>query len=172
MAFVWLPVEHPAIEHELLYREERLFVLAEDHPLAAKPVLTLEDVEDEAFFQLAGIADDPVAAAWNDFWQLQPRPDGRRRPAGAEVATEEEWLDGLARGLAISTTALSAATFYPWPGIAYVAAEGISSAPVAIAWRREQLSPLVSNFVRLVRELRDAVGEEPHVAALPLRSVR
>lgn len=153
-AFVWLPVEHPAIEHALLYEEQRVFVLAEDHSLAARRVLTLEDVEDERFFRLAGMADDPLVAAWNDFWQLQPRPDGRRRPTGAEVATEEEWLDALTRGLAISTTAASASIFYPWPGVTYVPAEGIPPAPVAIAWRREPVSATVTNFVRLVRELR------------------
>lgn len=173
VAFVWLPVEHPAIASELLFEEPRLFVLAEDHPLAAKSGLGLEDVDDESFFRLAGMTDDPFVAAWNDFWQLQPRPDGRRRPTGAEVASEEEWLDGLVRGLAISTTALSAPIFYPWPGVTYVAAEGIPPAPVAVAWRRDRTSPLVENFVNLVRELRTAFNrKEPHVTASRRRGSR
>jgi DNA-binding transcriptional LysR family regulator len=154
-AFVWLPLPHPSIETELLFEEPRLFVLASDHPLARKSMISLEDVEDEAFFTLAGMADDPLAAAWNDFWQLQPRPDGRRRPTGIEVATEQEWLDGLTRGRAISTTALSAEQFYPWPGITYVEAAGIEPAEVAIAWRKDRPKPIVANFVEIVRALRD-----------------
>lgn len=92
------------------------------------------------------MADDPVVAAWSDFWQLQPRPDGRRRPTGADVASEGGVAGGPVRGLAISTTALSG--------------------PVAIAWLRHQPNPLVAHFVDRVREPRTACyRREPHVTA-------
>lgn len=157
VAFVWLPILHPAIETEPLFEEPRVFVLSSAHPLAKHDLLRLANVEEEPFFSLADSAGDPTASAWNDFWQLQPRPDGRRRPIGAEVANEEEWLDALARGRAISTTALSAATFYPWPGVAYVPAADLTPATVAIAWRRDRWSTLVDNFVSVVRDLVAAV---------------
>jgi DNA-binding transcriptional LysR family regulator len=160
VSFGWLPIEHPAIETEVLYEEPRLFVLAAEHPLTRRNLLRLEEVENEPFFELAGMEDEPVAVAWNDFWQLQPRPDGQRRPVGAVVSNEQEWLDGLMRGRAISTTALSARNFYPWPGIAYVKAEGISPARVAVAWRTDGVTPLVANFLAVVRELKNVEPEK------------
>lgn len=161
VAFGWLPIEHPAIETEVLYEEPRFFVLAAAHPLAKRNVIRLEEVENEPFFELAGMEDDPVAVAWNDFWQLQPRPDGRRRPIGAVVSNEQEWLDGLVRGRAISTTGQSARNFYPWPGITYVEAEDISPARVAVAWRNDRVTPLVENLLAIVHELKDVEPGKP-----------
>jgi hypothetical protein len=104
--------------------------------------------------------DDPTAFAWDSFWQLQPRPDGTRRPVGAIVATEEEWLDAVIRGQAISTTALSAAAFYPWPGVAYVPAKDLEPVTLAIAWRKDRVNQRTLNFLELVRELRDSADWE------------
>lgn len=153
VAFAWLPLAHPQIQAEVLFEEPRLFVLAKTHPLSKRPALSIDEVAHEPFFELESDHDQPLVAAWNDFWQLQPRSDGVRRPIGAVVANEEEWLDALARGLAISTTAISAAKFYPWPGIAYVDAVDIPPAKVALAWRSDRQSHLVENFVALVDEL-------------------
>jgi DNA-binding transcriptional LysR family regulator len=158
VAFVTLPLPHPLIATERLYDEPRVFVLASSHRLASKVSIGLEDVEHEAFFSLSGSEGDPTATAWDAFWQLQPRPDGTRRPVGAVVATEEEWFDALIRGRAISTTAISAATLFPLPGVTYVPAEGLDPVTVAIAWRTDRVNRLVVNFLELVRELHDAAG--------------
>jgi DNA-binding transcriptional LysR family regulator len=158
VAFVTLPLPHPLIATERLCDEPRVYVLASKHRLASKASIRLEDVEDEAFFALAGMEDNPTAAAWDAFWQLQPRPDGTRRPIGAVAANEDEWLDAIIRGHAISTTALSAATLYPWPGVSYVPAEDLDPVTLAIAWRTDRLDQFVVNFIELARELRDAVA--------------
>lgn len=161
VAFVWDPIAHPKIETVLLFEEPRYFVFASDHPLASKSVITLEDVEDEAFFGFPPeYYDDPTVATWADFYQLQPRPDGRRRPVGADVTNRDEWVDGLIRGRAISTTPFSTAMFYDWPGVTFVPADGIEPARISIAWRRDKPNPIVSNFVELVRELSDRSAEQ------------
>lgn len=162
VAFVSQPLPHPLIATEPLYQEPRVFVLASSHRLASKASIRLEDVEDEAFFGLFGMDDDPTATAWDAFWQLQPRPDGTRRPVGAVVSNEEEWLDAIIRGHAISTTALSAAAQYPWPGVSYVPAEDLDPVTLAIAWRTDRPNQLVANLVELARELR---GSAPPVLA-------
>jgi DNA-binding transcriptional LysR family regulator len=160
VAFVTLPLPHPLIATERLYDEPRVFVLAPSHRLASKVSIGLADVEDEAFFGLAGSEGDPTATAWDAFWQLQPRPDGTRRPVGAVVATEEEWFDAIIRGRAISTAPLSAATLYPLPGVTYVPAKGLAPVTLAIAWRTDRVNRLALNFVELVRKLRDAAVPE------------
>lgn len=158
VAFVWLPIAHPLIETAPLFDEPRYFALASDHPLAGRSVLRLEDVEDEQFFAFPPeYADDPTAAAFQDFFQLQPRPDGRRRPTGAEITNRDEWIDALTRGLAITTTPRSSVTLTlsGWDGLTCIPAEGIQPVTVAIAWRRDRATPLVTNFVEVVRELQE-----------------
>jgi DNA-binding transcriptional LysR family regulator len=162
VAFVTLPLPHPLIATERLYDEPRVFVLAPSHRLASKVSISLKDVEDEPFFALSGREDDPTATAWDAFWQLQPRPDGTPRPVGAVVATEEEWFDAIIRGRAISTTALSAATLYPLPGVTYVPAKDLDPVILAIGWRTDRLNRVVLNFVELVQELRDAAVPDVH----------
>ena len=114
----------------------------------------LEDIEDERFFGFPAEYDnDATATTWNDFYQLQPRPDGRRRPVGAEVTNRDEWVDALTRGRAISTTPFTTAVNYPWPGVSFAPAEWIEPTTVSIAWRRDSPNAIVSRFVGVVREL-------------------
>lgn len=153
VAFVWEPIRHPQIETRLLFEEPRFFVLAEGHPLARRSSIRLEDVEDEPFFGFPPeYDDDPIAATWSGFYQLQPRPDGRRRPIGAVVTNRDEWVDALTRGLAISTTPYTTATRHPWPGVVFVPAEDIPPAGISIAWRSDRPNRLVENFVAIVLE--------------------
>lgn len=156
VSFVWEPIVHPEIETRVLFEEPRYFVFASDHPLAEQSVVSLEDIEDEAFCGFPPeYYDDPTVALWADFYQLQPRPDGRRRPVGAEVTNRDEWVDALIRGRAISTTPYSTAMFYNFPGVTFVPSEGIEPARISIAWRRDRPNPIVNNFVELVRELQE-----------------
>jgi DNA-binding transcriptional LysR family regulator len=168
VALVWLPILHPEIETERLFEEPRYFIVANDHRLARKRAIRREDVEDERFFSWPeswGLS--PTAMAWGDFFQLEPKLDGTRRVSGAEVRDEDEWLDALVRGLAISTAPASAKTYYPWPGITFIRAHGIDPAIVAVAWRRDENNPLVTNFLEIMREVRDAgrtgSGPDPHL---------
>jgi DNA-binding transcriptional LysR family regulator len=159
VALVWLPIEHPQIETERLFEEPRYFIVANDHRLARRRSIRREDVEDEPFFtwpESWGLS--PTAMAWGDFFQLEPRLDGTRRVSGAEVHDEDEWLDALVRGRAISTAPASAKTYYPWPGITFIRAQGIDPAVVAVAWRRDANNPLVTSFLEIVREVRDATS--------------
>lgn len=154
VSFVWEPISHPEVETRLLFEEPRYFVLAEGHPLASRSVLRLEDVEDEPFCGFpARYYDDPAIAEWADFYQLQPRPDGSRRPVGALVTNRDEWVDALSRGRVISTTPETTATRHPWPGVRFIPAEGIEPAGISVAWRRDRPNPIVANFVRIVEEL-------------------
>jgi LysR family transcriptional regulator, benzoate and cis,cis-muconate-responsive activator of ben and cat genes len=167
VALVWLPIEHPQIETERLFEEPRYFIVANDHRLARKRAIRREDVEDEPFFtwpESWGLS--PTAMKWGDFFQLDPKIDGTRRVGGAQVHDEDEWLDALVRGRAISTAPASAKTYYPWPGIKFIRAQGIDPAVVAVAWRRDEINPLVTNFLEIVREVRDANGTAIAEAAL------
>jgi DNA-binding transcriptional LysR family regulator len=159
VAFVWLPIEHPQIETEHLFDEPRYFIVADHHRLASKSSICREEVEDESFFtwpESWGLS--ATTMTWGDFFQLQPKLDGTRRVSSVHIRDESEWLDSLVRGRAISTTPESMKTYYPWPGIKYIPAEGIDPVVAAIAWRRDEDNPFVSNFVQIVRDLRNAAN--------------
>lgn len=154
VSFVWEPIVHPDVETYRLFDEPRYFVVAEGHRLAGRSSIGLEDVEDEPFCGFpAEYYADPAVAEWADYFQLQPRADGRRRPVGAEVTNRDEWVDALTRGLAISTTPYTTAMSHPWPGVVFVPARGIEPATISVAWRKDRQSPLVRNFLDIVREI-------------------
>lgn len=78
---------------------------------------------------------------------------------------EDEWLDALVRGRAISTAPASAKTYYPWPGIKYIRAQGIDPAIVAVAWRRDKNNPHVTDFLEIVREVQDTPNRKAETSA-------
>jgi DNA-binding transcriptional LysR family regulator len=157
VALVWLPIEHPEIKTERLFEEPRYFIVADSHRLADRQEIHREEVDNERFFtwpESWGLS--PMAMAWGDFFQLEPKLDGTRRDSGAEAHDEDEWLDHLVRGRAISTAPASARKYYSRPGLKFIRAVGTDPAVVAVAWRRDDVNPLVLNFIDVVRELRDA----------------
>lgn len=157
VALVWLPIEHPQIETERLFEEPRYFIIADTHRLAQRRTIRRAEVDDERFFtwpESWGLSS--TAMTWGDFFQLEPKLDGTRRGSGAEAHDEDEWLDSLVRGRAISTAPASAKIYYSRPGLRFIRAEGIDPAVVAVAWRRDTNNLLVTNFLEIVRELRDA----------------
>ena len=156
VALVWLPIEHPDIKTERLFEEPRYFIVSDSHRLAERREIHREEVDNERFFtwpESWGLS--PMTMAWGDFFQLEPKLDGTRRDSGAEAHDEDEWLDHLVRGRAISTAPESARTYYSRPGLKFIRAKGIDPAVVAVAWRRDDYNPIVSNFIDIVRELRD-----------------
>jgi DNA-binding transcriptional LysR family regulator len=154
VAFVWEPIVHPEIETRTLFEEPRYVVFSDDHRFARQAVVTVDDLEDEPVCGFpAAYYDDPTVAAWGDAFQLQPRPDGTRRRVGAVVTNRDEWVDALIRGKAVSPTPYSTAQYYHWPGVTFAPLEGALPIKVAIAWRRDRSSPVVSNFVEVVRDL-------------------
>lgn len=161
IAFVWLPIEHDQIKTEPLFEEPRYFIISSNHRLAEESTIHREEVDDERFFtwpESWGLS--PTAMAWGDFFQLEPKLDGTRRGSGAEAHDEDEWLDHLVRGRAISTAPVSAKTYYSRPGLKFIRGEGIEPAVAAVAWRRDGNNSLASNFLNIVRELRDTPIEE------------
>jgi DNA-binding transcriptional LysR family regulator len=159
VALVWLPIEHPQIETERLFEEPRYFIIASNHRLARRRTIRREEVDDERFFtwpESWGLS--ATAMAWGDFFQLEPKLDGTRRGSGAEAHDEDEWFDSLVRGRAISTAPASAKTYYSRPGLKFIRAQGIDPAVVAVAWRQNENNSLVTNFLEIVREVRDAAN--------------
>ena len=68
-----LPIRTDGLHVTILYDEPRVLLVAADHRLAGKESVTLDDIADEPMPRLP----DP---AWNAYWRIDPRPDGRPAP--------------------------------------------------------------------------------------------
>ena len=79
VAFVHLPIDERGLELVPLYAEERVALLAADHPLARKKSLSITQLADDPVVLHRGASD-----AWEAFHNQNPRPDGHVAPARAD----------------------------------------------------------------------------------------
>jgi len=149
VAFVLLPLEHPALEVRVLFEEPRVFLLAEDHPLADRPALTLEDLRDVPCIGLAGADEDPLVRAWVDFWTAAVLPDGSRRRVAAIIRDIDEWLEATAAGVGVNPTSASVVRQYARPGLRAVPGPELAPARHAVVWARDRPDPAVAAFVEV-----------------------
>jgi DNA-binding transcriptional LysR family regulator len=125
-----------------LYDEPRVLLVAVDHRLAGRQSVTVDDIADEPIPKLRDC--DP---AWNDFWRIDPRPDGREAPDGPLFETLEDGLELLAAGQAVAVTTGFHETLRP--DITAVPLEGVEPSHVVVASRAGDRSRLVAAFRKL-----------------------
>jgi len=128
--------------------ERRFAAVPSGDPLARRRTLTLDDLVGHV------VVGNPewsttTAALW---------PEGAvtmRRIWGTE-----EWLDEIATGGAVGTTAEATVARHPRRGVTYRPLTGAPRIPVTLAWRRGEAGPEVEALVGLARELygRDTEG--------------
>lgn len=142
VAFVRTPLKgDQAVESVPLLNEERVLILSDRHPLAQLPAVTVEMVLDQSFVARRAPQD------WRDFWLGVDHRDGHAVRVGAEVSTVDECLEAVLTGRGIAFTQASSQRYYARPGLAFVPVAGLSGSTVAIAWRRDSATPLVSAFI-------------------------
>ena len=103
VAVVWLPFATDGLVVEPLFDEERVGLLADDHPLAAKPDLRAADLAGEPMGWVEGL--DTVAL---DFWTLAEHrhgPDG----AGVAITGFDDYLAAIRAGRAVAAVPASIA---------------------------------------------------------------
>jgi DNA-binding transcriptional LysR family regulator len=148
VAFVHLPIDERGLELVPLYAEERVALLAADHPLARKKSIDIAQLADDPVVLHRGASDD-----WEAFHNQNPRPDGHVAPEGPTVANLEEKLEVVASGAAISFVPRSvAAAAQHQPGVAIVPVRDIPPTQVCLAWNSARVSPLVHSFCEAARE--------------------
>ncbi len=149
VAFVRPPVA-PGISLRQVAAEPRVFVLPAGHPLATRPSLTLADVAGLPWIAAEEATDGSDPVLWRDDWLLRPRPGGDQPIIGALARTIDEWREHIVAGRGVSLCPASAEMFYARPGLAFVPSEGVPPAALCVAWRTQDTSPLVHQFVEIV----------------------
>ncbi|AEM82914.1 LysR family transcriptional regulator [Streptomyces violaceusniger] len=131
----------------VLYEEPRVLVVPAFHRLAGRTSVTLDDFADEALVRYPD-------AAYDAFWRLDPRPDGRPAPDGPLVVSAVDKLELIAGGRALAL-APSGSGHHPLRhDLTTIPVAGIAPCRVVVASRAEDRGPLVADFLGIaVRQL-------------------
>lgn len=131
----------------LLYDEPRALLVPSDHRLAGKESISIDDIADEPMPLTA----DP---AWNAFWRVDPRPDGRPAPGGPEISAVEDKIELVAGGQAVAIIpadpGLVGMTCVR-PGLTAIPLADVEPCHVVMATRADDRGRLVAAFCKYAR---------------------
>ncbi len=145
VAFLWLPADTTGLHVRHFTTETRWVALASDHPLAARDSIRIQDLRDEPLMWTR-----KASREWIDWWAANPRPDGSTPVWGPENDNVEEMLEHVATGAAVCIAAESMTTYYAHPDLTWRPITDIEPLRIAVAWSRNNTSPLVETFVATV----------------------
>jgi DNA-binding transcriptional LysR family regulator len=141
-----LPFSTDQLHVTVLYDEPRVLVVPRDHRLAGKESVTLDDIADEPLPRVP----DP---AWNAFWRIDPRPDGRPAPDGPLVQAIEDKFELIAEGKAVAIAPAAGGAKSLRPDLTTVPLHGVEPGQVVLATRAGDRSRLVAAFRRSAQAL-------------------
>ncbi|WAP60276.1 LysR family transcriptional regulator [Streptomyces sp. S465] len=137
-----LPIPTDGLRVTVLYDEPRVLLVPASHPLAGKESVSPADFADEPLVAVAG-----MAAVWNGFWRLDPRPDGAPAPHGPVlVDTFEDKLELVADGQAIALVPAYDRRCALRDDLATVPIEGVEPCQVVVVTRADDRNPLIAHF--------------------------
>jgi DNA-binding transcriptional LysR family regulator len=139
-----LPFPTGQLDVTVLYDEPRVLVVPADHRLAGKESVALDDIADEPLPRSL----DP---AWNAFWRIDPRPDGRPAPDGPLVTTAEDKIELIAGGQAVAIIPATAFVGNARPDLVAIPLDGVEPSHVALATRAGDRGRLVRAFRKCAR---------------------
>jgi DNA-binding transcriptional LysR family regulator len=153
VALVRLPQSASGLAFEPLFVEPRVAGMRSDHPLAARPTVSVYELLGEPV-TVAQTGDD----AWHRFWTLDDYRGGRRPQTLSTISHTEE-IEYIAAGKAITITVAGAARLTPRPGVSYLPIVDVPGCACAVGWRTGRVVPLVERFVAVATEVRDREHE-------------
>ncbi|WP_210493142.1 LysR substrate-binding domain-containing protein [Patulibacter sp. SYSU D01012] len=149
LAFVYMPLEHRAIEFVPLLSEPRTVVLPAGHRLARRKRLRPRNLAGETFITQPPEVQEP----WRDYWALAPELGERPRISPHYGDKLEDWLRLIANGEGVDTAPAIISRYYAWPELAYVPLVDAAPATLALARRRDGDHPLADEVLALVLEI-------------------
>ena len=149
VSLVWEPFLTQGLICEPLFSDERVAVLAADHPLLASGgAVTAEALAQEPFVWVDDM--DPVA---RDFWTLADQRGGRPPRIGARITGFEDLFAAVRAGQAVAACPASIAGGLPWKDLTTRPVFGLPPVQVALCWRPEDRNPAVETFAACARRL-------------------
>lgn len=148
VALVWEPFHLQELACEPLFADERVAVLAADHPLAALQRIPAGELALEPFVWVDDM--DPVA---RDFWTLAEQRGGKPAKIGARISGIEDLFAVVRAGKAVAASPASIAGALPWSDLITRPVDGLPPAVVGICWRPQDANPIVEAFVQCARAI-------------------
>ena len=148
VAFAWLPADISGLHAEVVAEEERFAGLSSDHPLAERSSLSILELNDEPITWTRR-----APRGWGDWWTVSPRPDGSEPRWGPEYQDIQSMLEQVFSGRAYCIVPRSTTEFYARSDIAWVPLHDVEHLKIALAWREDDVSPVVTAFAEVVREV-------------------
>jgi DNA-binding transcriptional LysR family regulator len=129
-------------------RDERVLAVANDHPLADRASVSLEDIAEYdvgwADVLLPKMSEEAIPSN---------APSGRPiRRVRLGIRDIGELIVTVARGKVVHPTVASFASHYAHPGVRYVPIADLPDSETALVWRREGDSAALDELVRVARE--------------------
>ena len=144
------PITHPdLVVGPVLAREPMVLAVADNHALADREEVSIEDVAD---YPVAPITDEPKEMI--DAVMPRRTPGGRQiRRLPRRPKTPHEVTALIARGRIVHPTVPSFAEYYGQPGIKYVPISDMPPLRSGLLWRRRTSDARLRELVRLTREV-------------------
>jgi len=142
---------------------DRVLLVPDSHPLAARSEVTAEDLAD---CQLL-LPDDAPPDWWVDEWHPAVTPDGHAIPRVRmpPIRDPDELFDHISRrGLGVIGPPWTLDDF-PWPGLTAVPIRGLPPIHLVLASRDQTDDPLVTAFLRVAEHARVPLGHGKYVSS-------
>ncbi len=140
-----LPLATDGLRVTILYDEPRLLLVPLGHRLAGKESVTLDDIADEPIPRLS----DP---AWNAYWRIDPRPDGRPAPDGPLVTALEDKNELIAAGQAVAIVPAGVYNGQVRPDLTTIPLHDVAPGHVILATRADERNRLVAAFRKAAQD--------------------
>ncbi|HXV92112.1 MAG TPA: LysR family substrate-binding domain-containing protein, partial [Pseudonocardia sp.] len=157
LGIVNLPLSTPGLVTETLLVEPRVVVVAADHPLAARQVVHLAELEAERELLWAvPPAGDPL---WRAYWAAGDRRGGRLPERRCEPRNPDEYAQLVAAGRAFGLNLPAAAEPFAAYGVAAVPVVDLAPVTISLAWRAARPPAHLAAVLDVVRGLRGSGAE-------------
>ncbi|MBJ7338912.1 LysR substrate-binding domain-containing protein [Mycolicibacterium sp.] len=150
VAIIRPPLADPSIVAHTLFVEPRVLTVSVRHALAVRPTLSVADILDVPL--AVGRSTDEQ---YRRFWSLQDFRIGMTEPLLTPTTSNTEEIELIAAGLACTVNPAAIMRYIPHAGVRYIPIVDVPGSAVAIAWRRDRVSPLAVAFNRVAQEVRN-----------------
>ena len=148
VGFVRLPVQDELLAVQPILREELLVALSERHPLASRAHLSFRDLANEAFL----LPPRQLAPSFHEQILSLCHQAGFTPKLGAEAIQLQTIINLVAAGMGITLVPESVQNLAGRGVVFKKLPEPAPTMEVAVAWRRDAHSEILSAFLNVVRE--------------------
>jgi DNA-binding transcriptional LysR family regulator len=166
VALIRPPLADSSIVAHTLFVEPRVLTVSVRHPLAPRKTLSVADILDVPL--AVGRSTDEE---YRRFWSLADFRDGLTEPILTPTTSNTEEIELIAAGLACTVNPAAIMRYIPHAGVRYIPIVDVPGSELAIAWRRDRVSPLAIAFNRVAQEVRLREVETVENIENPFRGV-